>query len=178
MNRTLHYVNLVGVLVLGVLCSLQWRIDRQLNLRINQLEKERIGDRQRIEEQVQTIEGQTADLERFREHVARSTAGLKVAESNLMAARRECHQLAGERDQLKESVSSWSTAVAERDEQLTRASDQLQKLGQERYDIVARFNSLAEKHNVVVADLNKTTREFNALVERYNTLAKEKTSPR
>ena len=170
--RALHFFNLFGVLALAALCVFQWQINRDLNLRTNALEKTRLEQTARIEDQQKQIKGQAADLDSFREHLQRATADLKSAESNLVVSRWEAQQLNSERDQLKESVAEWSKAVAQRDEQLTRAAEQLKKLADDRNDAVARFNELAAKHNTVVEDLNARTREFNSLVDRYNALAK------
>ena len=41
MNRCLHWFNLAGVLALALLCVVQWRLNRQLNLELNAAEKAR-----------------------------------------------------------------------------------------------------------------------------------------
>jgi len=170
--RALHYFNFCGVLALAVLCVVQWRINRDLNLRTNLLEKDRIAQNGRIDEQNAQIKGQAADLDAFRENIQRGAADLKSAESNLLVSRRESSQLTVERDQLKESVAGWSKAVAERDEQLKHLGEQAQKLAEDRNEAVVKFNELAGKHNETVTNLNNRTKEFNSLVERYNALAK------
>ena len=172
MNRALHYFNLFGVAVLAVVCVMQWRINRELNLRTVQLEKEGLADRARIEDQDRQLKGHAADLDSFREHVQRARTELQTAESNLVMSRRELERASSEREGLKQSIASWSKAVAERDEQIKHASDLLQKLGTERNEVVGKFNDLAKKHNRVVEVLNERTREYNAVVDRFNALAK------
>jgi len=170
--RALHYFNFLGVLALALLCVVQWRINRDLNLRTNFLEKDRISQNTRIDEQNGQIKGQAADLDAFRENIQRAAAEVKSAESNLLVSRREAAQAGAERDQLKESVAGWSKALAERDEQLKQLGEQAQKLADDRNEAVVKFNELAGKHNETVTNLNQRTKEFNALVERYNALAK------
>ena len=170
--RTLHYFNFIGVFALAVLCVLQWRINRDLNLRTNLLEKDRITQNARIDEQNGQIKGQAADLDAFRENVQRAAAELKSAELNHLVSRREAAQVGAERDQLKESVAGWSKAVAERDEQLKRLGEQARKLAEDRNEAVVKFNELVGKHNETVTNLNNRTKEFNSLIERYNALAK------
>lgn len=170
--RGLHYVNLIGVLLLAVLCGVQWKANRELNLRTNEIEKIRIEQIQRIEEQAKQIKGQAADLDSFREHLRIATTQLKSAESNLLVARQDLALLTTERDQLKESIVGWTKAVAERDEKLSQISKQVEKLAADRNDAVVKFNELAKKHNDVVDALNARTGEFNSLVERYNALSK------
>lgn len=170
--RALHYFNFLGVLVLAAICVFQWQINRRLNLHANKLDKVRLEQISQIEDQQKQIHGQAADLDAFRERFQQARADLKSAESNLVVSRREALELTSQRDQLKERIQDWARAVAERDEQLTRASEQLQKIGNERNDAVKRFNELAAKHNEIVEALNERTREFNSLVERYNVLAK------
>lgn len=170
--RGLQYFNLAGVLALAVLCVVQWHINRALNLQINTLEKDRIAQRARLDEQDAQLKGQLADLDSFREHVKQASQSIRSAESNLVVVRQEAAQLAAERDQLKESVTNWSNAVAERDDRLAKLSGQVQSLASERNEAIVKFNRVAEQQNQVVNDLNERTREYNALVEKYNALAK------
>lgn len=172
MQRTLQYLNLFGILVLAALCILQWRINRDLNLKTNEMEKARMEQMARIAEQEKKINGYQSDLDAFRDQLLSATANLKSAESNFTVARLESLQLTAERDQLKQNIAGWSKAVSDRDALLAKANEQINQLASDRNDAVAKFNSLAEKHNQVVDDLNKRTQDFNNLVERYNILAK------
>ena len=51
MNRFLHWFNLAGVLALALLCVVQWRLNRQLNLELNAAEKARQQQAARLGEQ-------------------------------------------------------------------------------------------------------------------------------
>jgi uncharacterized coiled-coil DUF342 family protein len=172
MNRPLRYVNFVGVLALAVLCVIQWRTNRELNLEVGQLEKARLEQSAKLAQQEQAIQGCASDLDRFREQLSGAKATLRKLEAKLGKAEHEAAQAGIERDQLKVSVTNWANAIALRDERLKKATDELQKLITERSDVVAKFNELAEKYNEAVNDLNARTKDYNALVERYNALAK------
>ena len=171
MKRALPLINLGGVLLLAALCAFQWHINRQVNLEANRLEKTRLEQAAKIEDQEKTIRGNLADLELFRDQLQTAAATLKETEKKLRVTQRVVAQLTQERDQLKESIVRWSEAVAARDEQLKEAASQIQSLADDRNAAVSKFNDLAEKYNSVVGDLNNRTRDFNELVEKYNTLA-------
>ena len=187
MNRFLHWFNLVGVLALALLCVLQWRVNRQLNLDLNAAEKARQQQATRLDDTEKRLKGGASDLDGFREQLTRATTSLKETETKLVALDRQVRQLTNERDQLKTSVTNWAAAVASRDAQLKQASTDLQKLAADRNAAVLKFNEVATKqnelvkelerrtkeHNAVVEQLNQRTREFNALVEKYNALAKQ-----
>lgn len=186
MNRFLHWFNLAGVLALAVLCILQWRMNRQLNLDLNAAEKTRQQQAARLDDTEKRLKGGASDLDGFREQLTRATASLKETELKLAALDRQVKQLTNERDQLKTSVTNWAAAVAVRDGRLKQAGTDLQKLADDRNAAVLKFNEVATKqnelvkelerrtkeHNAVVEQLNQRTREFNALVEKYNALAK------
>jgi chromosome segregation ATPase len=166
----LQYLNLFGVLILGGVCALQWRSNRELNVAANHLERLRLEQLAQLEERDRSIQGYAADLEYFREQLTRAGDRLKETEVSLAAKRKELALARHERDQLRISVTNWANAVAARDEQLEEAADQLQRLGKDRNDAVLRFNELAETHNDVVQELNERTRQFNELAERYQKL--------
>jgi chromosome segregation ATPase len=187
MNRFLHWFNLAGVLALALLCVLQWRMNRQLNLDLNAAAKARQQQAARLDDQEKRLKGGASDLDGFREQLTRATASLKETELKLAALDRQVKQLTNERDQLKTSVTNWAAAVTARDTQLRQAGADLKKLADDRNAAVLKFNEVATKqndlvkelerrtkeHNAVVETLNQRTREFNALVEKYNTLAKQ-----
>jgi chromosome segregation ATPase len=172
MKRALPLLNLVGVLLLSTLCIIQWQINRRINLEVNRLEKIRLDQEARIAEQEKAAKAAATDLELFREQLHATVRSRKAAEDKVHVLEQDNHQLAAERDQLKESVRQWTEAVAARDEQLKLAVEHLEKAGRERNEAVLKFNDLAEKYNGVVTNLNQRTADFNALVEKYNKLAK------
>src|SRR5687767_12487479 len=101
MNRSLQYLNFLGILALAVLCVVQWRMNRRVNLEASALEKTRLEQAARLEDQDNTIKGYAADLDGFREQLARASLDLKETEASLAAAQREIRQLNSERDQLR-----------------------------------------------------------------------------
>lgn len=186
MNRFLQWFNLAGVLALAVLCALQWRVNRQLNLDLNAAEKICRQQAARLDDTARRLKGGASDLDGFREQLTRATTSLKETEGKLAALDRQLKQLGSERDQLKTSVTGWAAAVAARDAQLKQAGTDLKKIADDRNATVLKFNEVATKHaelvkeldrrtkehNAVVDELDRRTREFNALVEKFNALAK------
>lgn len=171
MNRALQCFNLLGVIALAVLCTLQWRTNRTVNRQANELEKIHQEQTVKLADQDQALQGSAADLEHFREQLTRANAVVKENEARLKTTEREIAQLNNERDQLKSSVTHWADAVAVRDERLQEATAQLQTLAADRNDALQKFNDLAGKYNAVVSDLHARTTNYNALVERFNALA-------
>ena len=171
MSRGLQMVNLAGVLILAAVCVGQWKINRSVNLEANRLEKTRIEQQARIEEQEKTIKGCMADLDTFREQIQTLSKSLKESGAKAAGLESRLAHADADREQLKDSLAKWTEAVKLRDEELTKARDQIQKLADDRNGAVQKFNELAEKYNSVVQDLNKRGEEFNALVDKYNKLA-------
>lgn len=153
MNR-LHYVNLIGVLALALLCVTQWRHNRDLNLEVNRLEQVRLDQTAKLTEQQKVVSGVNADLAQFKEQFGQAEAALNDERQKLRRTEREIGQLTAERDQLKTSVTNWAEAVAIRDTRLKEAGAQIRRLGEELNASIGRFNALATNHNAVVKDLN------------------------
>lgn len=162
MSRSLHWVNLLGVLALAALCVVQWRVNRQLNLELNRREQARLQLAARMDEQARTCAGQTTDLAGLRTHLARLTQELAQTAAKLAAAERELSQSMADCDQLKSSVTNWAAAVATRDERLRQAASQLEALADERADAVKRFNDLAQQHNKLVGDFDEVRQRLRA----------------
>lgn len=191
MNRFLQWLNLVGVLVLAVLCVVQWRVNRRLNLELNAAETTRQQQAARMDDQEKRLRGGASDLDGFREQLARAATARAEAEARLTLVERAARQLTNERDQLKTSVTNWAAAVTARDEQLKKAAAELGQFAAERNAAVAKFNELAAKqnasvkeferrlqeHNAQVLELNTRTREFNAQVEKFNALNQSAPAP-
>jgi chromosome segregation ATPase len=172
MSRRLQILNLSGVLALAVLCGVQWQASRKLSHEIAATIKARDALTAKVAEQEKSIAGLTADLDAFRTQYEQAARARKEASDKNETLQRENTNLAAQVDQLKENVARWTDAVAERDERLKEARDQIQTLAVDRNAAVEKFNELAEKHNANIEQLNSRTRDYNALVEKYNTLAK------
>jgi chromosome segregation ATPase len=155
MNRALQYFNLFGVIVLAALCVFQWRMNRQLNLDVNGLEKTRIEQAARIEEQSKKLKGTTEDLETFREQLTRAHVDLKQQTEKSATDETKIEALKLERDALKESLAKWTNAVIERDKRLNESNAQIQKLADDLNAAVEKYNRLATNYNAVVKDLNE-----------------------
>lgn len=168
MNRSLQYFNLAGVLALAALCVCQWQANRRVNLEATALERTRLEQAARLEEQGRTVKGLAADLDSFRGQLGAAAASQADTEKRLSLLEHENRQLTNERDQLKISVTRWAAAVAQRDERIKAADVTLQQAGMDRNDAVKRFNELAARHNEVVGNLNTRTEELNQLATRYN----------
>ncbi|MBE7499492.1 MAG: hypothetical protein HS113_04135 [Verrucomicrobiales bacterium] len=159
MNRVLTWFNLLGVLVLAVLCVVQWRANRQLNLDLIQVERHRLEQTAAAERLAETTAGQASDLADLRGHLARAAQEGRDARDQLALLERELDQSRAETDQIKSALTNWAAAVAARDDRLQQAAEQLRAAIQERNDTVTRFNELAGRYNRLVQD-------FDALQER------------
>jgi chromosome segregation ATPase len=149
-NRFLQYFNLLGIGSLCLLCCLQWRNNRQLNLQINHLEQTGIELQRQVAIQAKTISGQTADLDDFRHRLELSEAALKESQDKFAALAAQRDQLITERDQLKTALAQWTAAVAQRDAVIKAANEQIMKLTADRNDAIGKFNELANRYNGLV----------------------------
>ncbi len=154
MNRTLTLLNLFGVLALTGLCILQWRTNRTLNLDVNRLEQTNLSQAARLDDQSKNLRDLTADLDHFRGQLGTTTLSQKDTEDKLRTSEHLAAQLAGERDQLKESIAQWAAAVTARDERLTEANARITDLAARLNDTVAKYNALVATHNDLVKQLN------------------------
>ena len=159
--RVVQVLNLLGVLALAVLCSMQWKENRQLNLQINSLEITRIQQEAKINDQAATIKADAADLDELRTRLTIAEATVKSdlltissLKHDLAMSQLDRRQLAGERDALKDALDKWRSAVAARDAALKDADQHLRQLIDDRNAAVLKFNDLAEKYNTLVKKLD------------------------
>ena len=156
MIRRLQYLNLFGVLALGLLCVGQWYHDRQLNLALNESRTLIQACEKQLADNTNTINGLSADLASFKTSYTTARGEATELQSKLQASDRANAQLTGERDQLKESITNWAAAVKARDERLKETNVRLTELGNKLNDSISRFNALATNYNSVVEQLNAT----------------------
>ena len=174
MSRSLPIINLVGTIAIAGLCVFQWQVNRKLNLQINTLEKNRIAQSAEIADTQKALKGTKADLEDFRQQITSTRTTLKETETTLGTTRSKLDFALGENEQLKTTLTNWMEAVHSRDEQLKTAQNQLVQLAEERNQAVVKFNELVCKYNKTPKDQEQRAKYYNALVEKYNLLAKEK----
>jgi chromosome segregation ATPase len=154
MNRRLQWLNLAGVLVLAVVCALQWRRDRAVNLELNGVEEVRLEQQTRLAEQEHQIAGLSDDLATFKTQLTRTQDEAAELHNRLTKAERENLQLTSDCEQLRQSVTNWAAAVALRDERLATANERIRELAGELNVSIQKFNALASNYNAVVDDLN------------------------
>lgn len=169
--RILSFINLAGLLAVGVLCAAQWQGNRQLNQEIQRLEALRIDQASKLDERDKTISGQAQDLKLLGERLTELTDELKTAEGELRLERAQSSDRARQIEELKENVSMWADAVAVRDERIESDREQIVEMAARTNDTVAKYNELAERYSENVALLNERTEAYNELVTRYNDLA-------
>lgn len=168
MNRFLNLFNLVGVLALAVLCVLQWKTNRRLQLETNHLETRSIEQTAEMEERARTASAQESDLTALRASLESATEELRESSNQLARIERELKQSAADCNQLKSSITNWVSAVAARDERLAQANEQIKALAKDRNETVTKFNDLARRHN----DLVKSWNEWQARLQQTNTTRK------
>ncbi len=191
--KRLHYLNLAGVLAVALLCVVQWRINRRLNLEVNRLDRANQEQADKLLRQEQSAKGVSSDLESFRSQFMRADAEAKENAGKLATVERLTRQLERERDQLKasvtnwaqtvaerdklfseessrlrQSVTNWAGAVAQRDERIKEANTRIRSLGEELNTNVRKYNELATNYNATVLRLSELTSNYNAVVKQLN----------
>jgi len=154
MNRLMNSFNFVGVLVLTVLCIIQWQANSQFNAQLNRANQTRLDQAAKLVEQEATLNQNATDLADVRQRLSLAEVDLKDAQDKLAASEQQCNGLIAQRDQLKATLDKWEAAIADRDRALKQAGDQIQTLTADRNQAVQKFNDLADKYNAVVKQLN------------------------
>lgn len=162
MNRRLQFVNLIGVLVLALVCVLQWRRDRALNLELNRNEKTRLEQQGKLAEQEKNLRGLTDDLALFKEQLGRAQAEGGEDRKQLAKLERENQLLAAVRDQLQENVTNWSNAVSTRDQLIAGANENIQTLNDRTRALTEQLNASIQKLNELATNYNAAVGELNA----------------
>jgi peptidoglycan hydrolase CwlO-like protein len=155
MNRRLQLANLVGVLILVLICLLQWRRDRALNLALNQNEKVRLEQREKIAAQEKQLQGLTDDLAGIKEHLVRTQEDLAEQRKRSQTLERDNVQLTADRAALQESITNWTNAVIERDAKLQEANARIRDLAEQLNASVLKFNELVTNYNDTVKVLER-----------------------
>jgi chromosome segregation ATPase len=156
MNRRLQLLNLIGVLVLAVLCAAQWRRDRQLNLDVSRLEKTRLAQEEQIAAQEKAHAALNADLALFKEQLTLAKAEGEESRRQLRQSEAANRRLTAERDQIRENLTVWTNAVAQRDARIAEANDRIRDLGGRLNTSIEKFNELATNYAAVVKALKAT----------------------
>jgi len=172
--RLLSFINLAGVLALGVLSISQWSENRQLNQEINRLEAIRIDNAKKLDERDHTIAGNLEDIETLRNQILSITDLLKTTEGELNTEEKLNARLTAESEQLKASIGKWAKAVEIRDQRIAEDHSKIKDLAERLSDVVERHNDLAASYNDVAKVLNERTKQYNELVQQFNELQSKK----
>jgi chromosome segregation ATPase len=156
MNRTLSFVNLAGVLVLALLCALQWQANRRLQHLAIELKNETAERARELNLKDQAVQAAKMDLDQFRQQLADTSTRLNDALTRAEASERELAELREQLEQHRITLTNWADAVQQRDQRLVELREQLQQIVTQRDDAIARFNDLAVKHNALVEQLEGT----------------------
>jgi chromosome segregation ATPase len=162
MNKSILYLNFLGVLVLGVICYLQYQLTARQHEQIDQLNINLGQSHSTIDDREKTIGSdlsQIADL-----HLKLDQANKALADKSTEFAQLadERDQIAQERDKVVAELQKWQDAVGQRDATIKAANASIASLTSDRDDAVAKYNDLAKQYNDVMSQLNAlraTTRQ-------------------
>jgi len=172
--KILSFINLAGVLALGVLSISQWSENRQLNQEINRLESIRIDNVKKLDERDHTIAGNLEDIELLRNQILSLTDLLKTTEGELNTEEKLNARLTAENEQLKASIEKWAVAVEIRDQRIAEDHSKIKELAEHLNDVVERHNELAASYNEVAETLNERTKQYNELIQKFNEIEERK----
>jgi chromosome segregation ATPase len=137
-NRSLRYINLLGVLLLTGLCVWQWVINRNLELGRIDLETAVRTKTDSLSKAQRTIEENRSDLDDFRRRVEMSEVQLKDLSVQVRS-------LTTQRAALMESLDQWKSAVAQRDAVLKTAQEQIHQATTQRDEAIEMYNDLVRQ---------------------------------
>ena len=156
MNGHFKYVNLVGVLVLAMLCAVQWVKDRRLNLEIEHLDQVRLDQSAKVDDQANQLRGLNDDLGELKTALATERVLRVQVEEKQQPLEATNRQLTIERDELKGVISNWANAVAVRDEHMKEANARIEQLAADLNASIRKYNGLVTNYNAAVQELDGT----------------------
>ena len=133
----------------------------------------RIDEFELSAEQEKVASGLQGDLARFKEQFKETHTEATDARAALRKLEQENTRLTGEGDQLKESVTNWARAVAERDESLRDLNGRLREMAARLNDSVLKYNELTTNYNASVKRFNDLATNYNSVVNQLNESRKE-----
>ncbi|HEU5080487.1 MAG TPA: hypothetical protein VFT72_14850 [Opitutaceae bacterium] len=154
MNRTLQYLNTVGVAALIAICLWQWRGLRDEQQRNASLDLAQRELNAKFEEQTRVLNGKTADLDDFRARLDKAAGDLSDTRAKLEKTEQRAAQLEQEKSQLTDNLAVWKTAVEERDARIQEANTKIVGLSDRLNESIKKFNALVSDYNEVVGKLN------------------------
>ncbi len=154
--NVLNKFNLAGVLIVAALCAYQWKINRDLNLKLIAIDKDRLERIVALADEQKKTKEQLSDLDYFRAQITAAKSAEKELTAKLNQLETAQTQLTTERDLLKTNIIEWSIAVKLRDERLAQSDASLKKLITERDEVIQKYNALAQRQNELVAEINKS----------------------
>jgi peptidoglycan hydrolase CwlO-like protein len=155
--RTLYILNLLGIVVLAVLCVAQWRRSSRDDRLFKSLEQTRLEQSVRLDKQAAQLTGAATDQEELRHRLTEAQAELRETHGQLDASTAERDRLQGECQQLQAGLRQWTAAIATRDQALEKASRDIQELAGTRNQAVTKFNDLVARYDTLVREINQAT---------------------
>ena len=191
MNRTLQLLNLLGILVLAGVCTLQWQANRAASHTAQGLEQTRLTHEVQLAEKTKIIAGQQSDLDALRLRLEKTSDERDTAQAELKTTGEKLVKTSAERDalaaahthdaaqltlqanQFQKELNQWQAAVKARDAALKKAGESLTQIAADRNAGVSKYNELADKYNALAKERDAAVVKFNDLVAKYNALAKQ-----
>ena len=142
-GRGLTLVNAAGCVILGLLLVLQWRKERALDGRIDELQASRVA----AQDETAAARDHSATLEREQATLKESIASLQqaLAASGQLLAQRDA-QLAVEQQQvasMQDQLKTWQAAVALRDERIHALTTDLTNARRRLDEAIAKLKAAA-----------------------------------
>jgi len=147
MNGGLKYLNLLGVVMLVVLCVVQWQRDRHLNLNVSRLDQIRTEQTTQINDQATALKGLNEDLGQLKTSLVAEQSLRQRVEQKAASVESANEQLVLERDQLKEAITNWSEAVVVRDQAMKQANARIEQLADQLNASIRKYNELVTNRN-------------------------------
>lgn len=161
-GRGLRIYNAVGVVLLFVVCMVQWHSIHERDARLHEMESVRKQLSSALAGATNTLaqsQVQLSALEALNEtHAQRATQ----AESQVKVLERQSLECTSAQARLQDQVIAWKQGVSDRDQRLQVLTEQVAALVTERDTSIRRYNELVRQHNEVVSLLEKTRSQLGA----------------
>lgn len=144
-SRALPIINALGCLLLTVVVLVQWRKERAIDGDRLALKSELATWKQQAAEELQKRQALERDIVVLKESIASTQLAAESSAKTIAEKAELNNQLQTDLSAAREQVSSWETAIKERDERILKLDEELAATRKRLDEAIARLKEAAAR---------------------------------